>query len=40
MAGFKNSSVHSNPRENEIFFHEAMKKSFSQSELTNLHENN
>ena len=37
MAGFK--IVHSNARENENFFHGAMKKKFfSQSELASLHE--
>ena len=42
MAGFKNSSIHSNARENEKNFswsYEKEKK-FSQSELANLHENN
>ena len=41
VAGFRNSSVHSNAHENEIFFSWSKeKKFFSQSELVNLHENN
>ena len=41
MAGFKNSSVQSNARENEKKIHGAIKIFFfSQSELANLHENN
>ena len=44
MAGFKNSSVHSNAHENEKFFSWSYEKKegkkISQSELANLHENN